>query len=531
MKRTNILWIVALVLGWFFDFLFWKHSAGINFAIYALMCLGGGFLALALNGIKPSWKSLPLLIPILFFASMTFVRQEPLSIFLAFGFTLGLMGLLACTYLGGRWILYSLSDYVVSFVRLGASMVARPIIFFSENRKQAAQTPESGTVVPRTGWKRFWAIFRGVLIAIPIIVIFAALLSSADLVFAQRLQSFITLFRLENLPQYIFRCIYILIGAYALAGAILHAARKSQDEKLVGMDKPLVPSFLGFTEAAVVLGAVVLLFALFAVVQFQYFFGGQTNIGVQGYTYAEYARRGFGELVAVAFFSLLLFLGLSAVVKRQNQTQRWVFSGLGLGMVALVGVMLASAFQRLVLYEAAYGFSRLRAYTHVFLIWLGVLLAVVLVLDILRRERAFALAALLASIGFGLTLTLLNVDGFIVRQNVARAAAGSELDVAYLASLSPDSVPALVAAYQDQTLPGDTRDAVGAALVCHEQVSSGHQDKNWRSFTLSGWRADQALRLVQSSLDTFQVQRDDWEVKVLTPGINSFDCYQSGMGS
>jgi hypothetical protein len=531
MKRTNILWIVALVLGWLFDFLFWKHSAGINFAIYALLCLGGGFLVLALNGIKPSWKSLLLLIPILFFTIMTFVRQEPLSIFIALAFTLGLMGLLACTYLGGRWVWYGLADYVISFVKLATSMVTRPIIFFSKNKKQAAQTPEAATAVSRTGWKRFWAILRGVLIAIPIIVIFAALLSSADLVFAQRLQSFITLFRLENLPQYIFRCIYILIGAYALIGAILHAAQKSQDEKLSGMDKPLVPPFLGFTEAAVVLGGVVLLFALFAVVQFQYFFGGQTNIGVQGYTYAEYARRGFGELVAVAFFSLLLFLSLSAVVKRQNQTQRWVFSGLGLGMVALVGVMLASAFQRVVLYEAAYGFSRLRAYTHVFLIWLGVLLAVVLVLDILRRERTFALAALLASIGFGVTLTLLNVDGFIVRQNVARSAAGSALDVAYLVWLSPDSVPALVAAYQNQTLPGSTRDAVGAALVCRKQVSSGSRDQDWRSFTLSGWQADQALRLVQSSLDAYQVQQDDWDVKVLTPGGNTYDCYQPGVGS
>ena len=130
MKRTNILWIVALVLGWLFDFLFWKHSPGINFAIYAILCLGGGFLVLALNGIKPSWKSLLLLIPILFFATMTFVRQEPLSIFLAFAFTLALMGLLACTYLGGRWVWYSLSDYVVNFVKLAASMVARPIYLF-----------------------------------------------------------------------------------------------------------------------------------------------------------------------------------------------------------------------------------------------------------------------------------------------------------------------------------------------------------------------------------------------------------------
>jgi hypothetical protein len=527
MKRANILWIVVLVLGWLFDFLFWKHPQGINFAIYAGLCLSGGFLVLGLNGIKPSWKSLLLLVPILFFAIMTFIRKEPMSLFLAYAFALALMGVLAASYLGGRWPWYSLSDYVVNYGKLIGSMIARPLMFLNESRKSV---PVEAAPVSMSGWKRFWAIFRGVLIAIPIVVIFAALLSSADLVFAQRVQDFVKLFRLENLPQYIFRLIYILIGAYALAGIFLHAARKSMDEKLAGMDKPLVPPFLGFTEAAVVLGSVVVLFALFAVVQFQYFFGGQANIGVQGYTYAEYARRGFGELVAVAFFSLLLFLGLSAVVKRQNQTQRWVFSGLGLGMVALVGVMLFSAFQRLMLYEAAYGFSRLRAYTHVSMIWLGLLLAVVVVLDILRKERTFALAALLASIGFAATLTLLNVDGFIVRQNVARAAAGESLDVAYLASLSADSVPALVADFQDQSLPGVTRDAVGAALVCREHINSGGRDQNWRSFTLSGGRADQALRQVQSRLDAYQILESDGPVKVLIPGGVTYKCYQTGMG-
>jgi len=524
MKRINILWVVALALGWLFDFLFWKHAQGINFAIYAGLCLGGGFLVLGLNGIKPSWKSLLLLIPILFFATMTFIRQEPMSIFLAFAFTLALMGMLAFTYLGGRWLWYSLSDYVVNYVKLTSSMIARPLIFLNESKKPAPAEAAAGT---RPGWKRFWAIFRGVLIAIPIVAIFAALLSSADLVFAQRVQDFVKLFRLENFPEYIFRCIYILIGAYALTGTILHAAQKSQDEKLMGMDKPLVPQFLGFTEAAVVLGAVVVLFAVFVVIQFQYFFGGQSNIGVVGYTFSEYARRGFGELVTVAFFSLLLFLSLSAVVKRQNQTQRWVFSGLGIGMVALVGVMLYSAFQRLTLYESAYGFSRLRAYTHVFMIWLGVLLVVVVVLDILRKERTFALAALLASIGFAASLTLINVDGFIVRQNVARAAAGADLDVAYLASLSSDSVPALVESLQDGSLTPGTRDAVGAALACRLNAESGgNADTDWRGFTLSRWWANQAMggAQVQEILKNYEILDDNWPVQMQTPMGEKYDC-------
>jgi fumarate reductase subunit C len=275
---------------------------------------------------------------------------------------------------------------------------------------------------------------------------------------------------------------------------------------------------------------VVLLFAVFVVIQFQYFFGGQANIHIDGYTYAEYTRRGFSELVAVAFFALLLYLGLSAIVKRETPGQRWGFSGLGIGMVALVGIILVSAFRRLLLYEAAYGFSRLRAYTHVFMIWLGVLLAVVVVLEILRRERAFAAAALLAAIGFAVTLSLLNVDAFIVRQNVARAPDGKGLDVPYLASLTTDAVPALAAAFQDQSLSGLTRDAVGAVLACRVQETVRNPDTNWRAFTFSRLWANQALKQVQGQLDAYRVLDDDWPVKVLTPGSVTYECYQGGMG-
>jgi hypothetical protein len=525
MKRFTILWITALVLGVLFDFLFWQHMPGINFAIYVVVCLGGGALVLLLNGYKPSWKSLLLLVPILFFAVMTFMRQEPLSLFLAVAFTLLLMAVLTQTWLGGRWLKYSLPDYIVNLARMIGSMIAGPTIFLSERKKQ--QT-ESGAVpaAPKAGWKRVWAVLRGLLIALPIVAIFAGLLSSADLVFADRMKDFMELFRLEKLPEYIFRLAYILVGAYMLAGVFLHAAQKSRDEKLGGETKPLFPRFLGFTEAAIVLGAVDLLFLLFVFIQFRYFFGGQTNINAAGYTFSEYARRGFGELVTVAFFSLLLFLGLSAIARRETSARRWIFSGMGIVLVTLVGVMLFSAFQRLVLYEAAYGFSRLRMYTHVFMIWLGALLAVVVVLEILRKERVFALAALLASIGFAATLLLMNVDGSIAKQNVARAPDGEGLDVPYLASLSDDAVPALVAAYQDEKLPVYTRDAVGAALVCHGYTYTERDDRNWRGFSLSEWMSDRALKKVQSALNEYEILDEDYPVQVLTPGSVYYECYQ-----
>jgi len=400
-------------------------------------------------------------------------------------------------------------------------MVSRPLIFSSELKAAAANDEQADD--QKRGASQVWPVVRGLLIALPIVAIFAALLGSADAVFNQRLEDFIELFKLEKLPEYIFRLVYILVGAYALVGVFLHAATQSKDEKLTGEEKPVVPPFLGFIEASIVLGSVALLFTAFVIVQFQYFFGGQANIQIDGYTYSEYARRGFGELVAVAFFSLLLILVAGAVTRRETDTQRRVFSGLGISIVALVVVMLVSAFQRLLLYEAAYGFSRLRTYTHVFILWLAPLLIAVVVLEILHRERFFALAALLASLGFALSLGIMNVDGFIVRQNVRRAIQGEELDVTYLADISTDAIPALANAYRTQPLPASAKEGVGAALTCY-RLEFSNEPLPWQSFHFDRWQATRILASMNGELKSYDVEDEDWRYTVIAPSGTSYYC-------
>ncbi len=519
-KQPNRLWITALFIGWIFDFLFWKHAPGISFALYALITLAGGFVLLWLDGIRPAGKTLLLLPLILFFAVMTFLRQEPLSAFLAHALTLFLMAGLAVTYRGGQWLRYSLADYFARGFDLFVSAITRPLAFAAESQRLKR---EAGDGERRSS--QIWPVVRGLLFAIPVVAFFAALLSSADLVFAQGLNDLVKLFSLENLPEYIFRAIYISILAYLLAGIYLHAASRSGDEKLLGLDKPLAPRFFGFIEASMVLGSVVILFAIFVAIQFRYFFGGQANINLRGYTFAEYARRGFGELVTVAFFALLLFLGLSTIARRETATQQKVFSSLGLALVALVAVMLVSAYQRLVLYETAYGFTRLRTYTHVFMVWIAVLLACVVVLDLLQRQRAFAIAALLASLGFGLSLTLLNVDAFIFQRNVSRFEQGQALDVGYLATLSTDAVPVMAAAYQSPATAATTRDRVGAALACIQfQAQNRQDDTSWQSFHLSGYQATLALQSLADELKNYRADNRSWPVTVITPLGEKYDC-------
>jgi hypothetical protein len=523
MKTTpNKLWIIVLALGWLFDFLFWEKAPGVNFSIFWTACLIGAFYLLLSDGLRPHRTSLILLPLFGFFAVVTFVRAEPMTTFLGYTFTMLTLTLLAVTYLGGRWMQYSLTDYLAKALGLAGSILARPVAFTAEVREAQA---EAGVKPPRFN---FMPILRGLVIALPVVAIFASLLASADAVFNQRLDDLIELFKLEDLPEYIFRMIYILVIGYALAGVVLHASTQSKDEKLVGEDKPLVPPFLGFVESAIVLGSVVALFGVFVVIQFQYFFGGAANIHVEGYTYAEYARRGFGELVAVAFFSLLMLLTLSAITKRETEPQRKIFSGLGIALVALLMVMLVSAYQRLNLYEAAYGFSRLRTYTHVFLVWIGLLLVAVIALEILRRERMFAFALLAASFGFAACLPILNVDAFIVKHNIQRELSGealAELDSQYFIELSDDAIPSLVDALQTPTLPDSVHEKIAAALACI-RFERGQDEREfpWQSFHFARLNAENALASVKDVIDQYEILDSEWPPLAVAPSGEEYPC-------
>ena len=512
-KSLSRLWIVTILIAWSFDFLFWRKPVGISFAIFiTLLVLGGVGLSL-LEKRPPAKLSLLLVVPLAFFSLMSFWRLEPFTTFINVLISLLSLAILAVTYRSGQWLKYSWADYGKRLFHLAVSAFSKPILV----RKQAVASPGNPELAEGTSLdphavrsdkrKKILPILRGVLLALPVLLLFGGLLASADPIFNQGVEDFFEFLKIENLPENIFRLSYILVIAYILTGLYLHALNTSPDEKLIGVEKPVLPRFLGFTEAAIILGSVNLLFAAFVIVQFRYFFGGRGNINLQGYTYSEYARRGFTELVLVAFFSLLLFLALSTIAQRNSRGQRITFSSLGAALTVLVGVILVSAYQRLVLYEAAYGFTRLRTYTHVFMIWVGVLLVALLLLELSGRLRTFALASILVAIGFGVTINLLPVDGFIARQNILRAQQGEDLDRAYLLSLSLDAVDELWQTFQGADTSEQVRQQIGGVLACQAALNPP-SSLPWQSYNISREHAESLLQAEQAALSSYAARQD-----------------------
>lgn len=519
-NHPNRLWFLALLLGLAFDFLFWNHPIGVNFAIFSTICLLGGISFLVSEGYRPSRNSLWLLIPFAFFNIVSFLRQEPLTSFLAYLFTIFLAGVFLNSYLGGRWFQYSLIDYVGKFFNLIGSILSRQVIFLQRIRKKRKEHEATLKKFPVA------AVLRGLLLAVPIIACFSILLASADAVFNQKIADFFSLFNLGKIFEYTFRLLIILFWAYLLAGAFLHAASQSKDEKLAGEGEKTIGRFLGFIEASIILGSVATLFLLFVVIQFRYFFGGQSNIGVTGYTYSEYARRGFGELITVASFSLLLIMGLGKITKREEAFQQKIYSWLSVAIVLQVLVILASAYQRLALAIDWHGFSRLRLYPGVFLIWVGILFVAIVLLELFRQERYFAFAFLLASLGFAVSLTLVNVDSAIVKRNVFRVSQGKKLNVGHLASLSTDAIPALVDAYYNPGISDTTREGIGAILVCYinSDKTLVEESADWRSFNYSRWKASKLLAEIQPLLTEYRPSGRGSSLRVRTPSNILYEC-------
>ena len=508
---------VSIALGLLFDLLFWEKSPGVSFPLFVLLSLAAGWLLLKLEGNTPHKVNYWLLVPILFFSAMTVFRREPMTVFLGFLFTLFSVLLLPVSWLNGLWPVFNLADYAVNFVDLLGGMLSLPW-----REKKAAGDTETGKRK-----KSLAPILRGLALSLPVWLVFIALLSSADLIFAQRLDVLLKNFNLGNMSELLMQAILIALIAFFFAGGVLFAARRSARIKLAGAEKPWFAPFLGMTEAAILLGGVILLFSVFVGMQFRYFFSGQANIALDGFTYADYARRGFGELVGVAFLSVLLQQAISLITRRETVKDRRAFTALSLGIIALVLVILVSAFQRLALYETAYGFTRMRTYPHVFMIWLGVLLVAVAVMEVLGRRRWFFNAAILTAMGFGATLGIMNVDRLIVQRNLRNAAAGMPLDVGYLASLSSDAIPVLVENLVGEALPESVREGVGAALVCYRDVYGGsdlQQVQPWPSYHFSVARAQQALQAVNARLEDYRVNTETWPALVTAPSGRVYSC-------
>jgi hypothetical protein len=150
-------------------------------------------------------------------------------------------------------------------------------------------------------------------------------------------------------------------------------------------------------------------------------------------------------------------------------------------------VIMASALQRMGLYQLGFGMTELRFYTTAFMLWLGVVL-VWLAATVLRgRRNRFAFGALVSALAGVALLNRVDPDAVIVRANVGRIAVGRSFDPGYVTVLSADAVPALVEALP--LMSAAQRSVVAKAVLAKWAPA---RETDWREWNCSRARAFEA---------------------------------------
>ncbi len=520
LKFPTLVALASLLLGLVGDLLLYGKPMGISFPILMLALLIGLLALILVEGATLTWANLWLIIPLLFLAVMSAVRAAPSLRFLNVSGALLLLLLLANRLSGSPLANLNLGGYLGTMLETSAFSLSLPFPLLMRSAKEL-QGQSKGC------WRPAIRVAVGLLIALPLLCVFTALFVSADLVFKNLVREAIESF---SLPDLIGQSLLTSFLGWLIAGLFVYALTRHRGgaeteastlEEAVANGEPneraagtsegtgtavqwTPRTWLGSLEASVVLFSIDALFLVFVVIQFATLFGGEAFLKSQGLTYSEYARRGFFELLTVSLIVLGLILVMDYISRRETTTQKLVFVfGCGL-MIVMTIVILASAFFRMSLYEQAYGFTRLRLQTHVFMIWLALLLTFVLIILITNRVRLFATGALVFAIGVVGTLDVINQDAWIVQRNLERYRQGESLDVEYVGRLSADAVPSLMSLlYEYEPEIGAQ---AGPWLRRHlEQLDKRQERASWPSAHWGINRAYQALDTNRELIEQFEL--------------------------
>lgn len=429
-----------------------------------------------------------LAIGVLFVSGMAW-RDSPALKLLALGCA-GVAFALPAMRAGAAWIRNSgVMEYIAALAGTAAHAGFGAALALSElDWSPADSGARAGTMRHRAA-----GVARGGALALPFIIVFGALFVAADAVFAGIVHDIVP--DLETLTSHVLVTAFLAwIATGYLRGSL--AGTRLDVLSFTARERPK----LGITETATALALLDLLFLAFVIVQLRYLFGGSSLVEVTpGLTFAEYARRGFFELVAVAALVLPLLLAADWLLRRDTERDERVFRALAGLQILLVLAVTASALQRMRLYQEAYGLTELRVYVTAVLILIAVVLLWFAATVLRSRRRSFAFGALVAGFATVAVLYAVNPDALITRTNVARLQSGDDarvhFDARYATSLSADAVPALLAALP--TLP-EGRRCYFARRLLQRWVPDEHVSV--RSWSWSAARARAEVRAHEGSL-------------------------------
>ncbi|AOY76118.1 DUF4153 domain-containing protein [Clostridium formicaceticum] len=281
-------------------------------------------------------------------------------------------------------------------------------------------------------------IITGLLISIPLLVIILLLLTSADMMFKYYVDNIGSLFRKLNTMRILGHTFVIIASTLYLFGFLW--SFKYDEIAYEGKNADLIKTSWEPVTIITIIFVINIAYLLFTIIQFSYLYGGGLHALPEGFSYAEYARKGFFELVLVTLINFSILL-LSINLTKKSHKKVNTIANLSYSLLILFTVnMVVSANYKMYLYERAFGFTRLRIFVQAFMLLIGTLL-IILLLGIWINKIPIFQYAVIATLVVYIGLNFINVDGLIAKGNILRYQETGIIDMNYMKQLSYDAIP------------------------------------------------------------------------------------------
>ena len=314
-------------------------------------------------------------------------------------------------------------------------------------------------------------------ITLPVLLILVAVLSSADMIFQKGIEAvwlgFLNWMNLTVFWKIIFG---LLVGCYLL-GALYYAHQK---EKRTAA--PMVTRQGDLLILTVMLGAVLVVYTVFCVIQFKYLFAG--SVLPYGLTYTTYARKGFFELLFLTGINIILILLTVFLTREKTGAGRMVTKLFCSYLCVVTLVLLSSSFYRMYLYCMDDGLTRLRFMVFGFLIFEAIGLFITFYYIFQPRFSMVSVYAAIA-LAYYVVLNLVPMDYFVAKSQVDMYLQGQREEVEYALTLSEDAAPQII-----RLLDSDAKEQAENYFERHQREKESIP-RRWQRYNLSKSRCYQ----------------------------------------
>jgi len=460
LKRNLLLYLLVSALS--FSFFVLTPRAGISVSLFVL--IQAGFLYV----LVPRKRPLVVLIPVFILALNAFLSANPMWRIVNLALAGPLYALMALWISSG----ISLKDTSATlFLRLGEtihrafSCILIPFRWGGEAKK------ESIPLMRR--------VFIGLAISVPVLLFLIVMLSMADMIFSRGVERFFHGLFAFIRPSTIVRFAFGgLVGLYLFG--LLYGVLVAKGEETVEREgRERRGDCMIFN---IVLISVLLVYTLFAMIQFRYLFAPPDRLPY-GFTFEAYARRGFFELLFLTGVNIAFILLTVWLTKAQKGSGVKLTKILCLYLCAITVVLLMSSFYRMWLHGADDGLTRMRLMVFGFLIFEGLGLLVTFFYILKPKFNIVAVYCCIA-LCYYLLLNLVPIDRIVARDQINRYFETGRGGIDYTLTLSPDAAPEIARLFLSENAHTQ-----GRARAYFDNLEG---NENWRQWNLS---LDRAQRL------------------------------------